>query len=115
MPEDFRLRKLAALRAKGIEPYPLRFQRTHSAQAALDHFDALSASQETVRLAGRILTMRKMGKVAFAHVEDASGRIQLYLRLNILGEDSYATVVDLYDLGDIVGAEGVLFRTRTGE
>ncbi len=59
--------------------------------------------------------MRKMGKAAFAHIEDASGRIQLYLRLNILGEDSYATVVDLYDLGDIVGAEGILFRTRTGE
>lgn len=71
--------------------------------------------QETVRLAGRILTMRKMGKAAFAHIEDASGRIQLYLRLNILGEESYETVVDLYDLGDIVGAEGILFRTRTGE
>ncbi len=115
MPEDFRLRKLEALRAKGIEPYPLRFQRTHTAQAALDRFEELSTAQETVRLAGRILTIRKMGKAAFAHIEDASGRIQLYLRLNILGEDTYATVVDLYDLGDIIGAEGVLFRTRTGE
>ena len=103
------------MRAKGIDPYPLRFQRTHSAQVALDRFEELSSSQETVRLAGRILTMRKMGKAAFAHIEDASGRIQLYLRLNILGEDPYATVVDLYDLGDIVGAEGILFRTRTGE
>ena len=103
------------MRAKGIEPYPLRFHRTHSAQASLDQFDALSASQETIRLAGRILTIRKMGKAAFAHIEDASGRIQLYLRLNILGADAYATVVDCYDLGDIVGAEGVLFRTRTGE
>ncbi|MDE2817432.1 MAG: lysine--tRNA ligase [Chloroflexota bacterium] len=115
MPEDFRLRKLEALRAKGIEPYPLRFERTHTAQAALDRFEELSTAQETVRLAGRILTIRKMGKAAFAHIEDASGRIQLYLRLNILGEDTYATVVDLYDLGDIIGAEGVLFRTRTGE
>lgn len=115
MPEDFRLRKLEALRAKGIEPYPLRFDRTHTAQAALDRFDDLSTSQETIRLAGRVLTVRKMGKAAFAHIEDASGRIQLYLRLNILGEDAFSTVVDLYDLGDIVGAEGVLFRTRTGE
>lgn len=115
MPEDFRLRKLEALREKGIEPYPLRFQRTHTAQAALDRFDDLSTSQETVRLAGRILTVRKMGKAAFAHIEDASGRIQLYLRLNILGEESFTTAIDLYDLGDIIGAEGVLFRTRTGE
>ncbi len=103
------------MREKGIEPYPLRFRRTHTAQEALDCFDELAASQETVRLAGRILTVRKMGKAAFAHIEDASGRIQLYLRVNILGEESYATVVDLYDLGDIVGAEGTLFRTRTGE
>lgn len=103
------------MRAQGIEPYPLRFHRTHSAQAALDGFDSLAASQETVRLAGRIQTVRKMGKAAFAHISDASGAIQLYLRLNILGEEAYATVVDLYDLGDIIGAEGVLFRTRTGE
>ncbi len=103
------------MRAKGVDPYPLRFHRTHTAHAALDCFEELSSSQETIRLAGRILTLRKMGKAAFAHIEDASGRIQLYLRLNILGEDSYTTVVDLYDLGDIVGAEGILFRTRTGE
>lgn len=103
------------MRAKGIEPYPLRFQRTHTAQAALDRFEELSTAQETVRLAGRILTVRKMGKAAFAHIEDASGRIQLYLRLNILGEESFTTAIDLYDLGDIIGAEGVLFRTRTGE
>lgn len=115
MPEDFRLRKLKALRAKGIEPYPLRFHRTHSAQDALAQFEELSSSQETIRLAGRILTIRKMGKAAFAHIEDVSGRIQLYLRLNILGEEPFATVTDLYDLGDIIGAEGVLFRTRTGE
>lgn len=103
------------MRAKGIEPYPLRFERTHSAQDALEHFDELSTSQETVRLAGRILTIRKMGKAAFAHIEDASGRIQLYLRLNILGEEAFRNVIDLFDLGDIIGAEGILFRTRTGE
>lgn len=103
------------MRAKGIDPYPLRFQRTHTAQAALDRFEELSTAQEAVRLAGRILTVRKMGKAAFAHIEDASGRIQLYLRLNILGEESFTTAIDLYDLGDIIGAEGVLFRTRTGE
>ncbi len=115
MPEDFRLRKLDALRAQGVDPYPLRFRRTHTAQDALDRFDDLSTAQETVRLAGRILTIRKMGKAAFAHIEDASGRIQLYLRLNILGEEAFRTAIDLFDLGDIVGAEGVLFRTRTGE
>ena len=115
MPEDFRLRKLDALRAQGVDPYPLRFRRTHTAQDALDRFDDLSTAQEAVRLAGRILTIRKMGKAAFAHIEDASGRIQLYLRLNILGEEAFRTAIDLFDLGDIIGAEGVLFRTRTGE
>ncbi|MYB77209.1 MAG: lysine--tRNA ligase [Chloroflexi bacterium] len=115
MPEDFRLRKLKALRAQGVDPYPLRFRRTHTAQDALDRFDDLSTAQETIRLAGRILTIRKMGKAAFAHIEDASGRVQLYLRLNILGEEAFRTAIDLFDLGDIVGAEGVLFRTRTGE
>lgn len=103
------------MRAQGIEPYPLRFHRTHTAQEARDGFAELAATGETVRLAGRILTVRKMGKASFAHIGDASGRIQLYLRLNILGEEAYATVRDLYDLGDIIGAEGTLFRTRTGE
>ncbi len=103
------------MRDKGIEPYPLRFARTHSAQEALDCFETLAAAGETIRLAGRIFTVRKMGKAAFAHIDDASGRIQLYLRLNNLGEEAFATAIDLYDLGDVIGAEGVLFRTRTGE
>ena len=103
------------MRAQGIEPYPLRFHRTHTAQEALDGFDALADAKETIRLAGRILTARKMGKASFIHVGDASGRIQFYLRLDTLGAEAYAAFKDLYDLGDIVGAEGTLFRTRTGE
>ena len=103
------------MRAKGIEPYPLRFHRTHTAQEALSGFEELAASRETIRLAGRILTARKMGKAAFAHIQDSSGRIQLYLRLDILGEEPFTTFKDLYDLGDFVGVEGTLFRTRTGE
>jgi lysyl-tRNA synthetase class 2 len=103
------------LRDQGIEPYPLRFDRTHSAQKAHDGFDELAEAKTTIRLAGRIITVRKMGKAAFAHIEDASARIQLYLRLNILGEEAFAMAIDLFDLGDIVGAEGILFRTRTGE
>jgi lysyl-tRNA synthetase, class II len=114
--------KLAALEAKGIPPFAYRFDRSHHAEAAKDAFDGAErdgALSETgdgprVRIAGRITAWRSHGKTAFAHIEDGFGRIQLYFRLNELGEDAYGTL-DLTDLGDWIGVEGVLFRTRTGE
>jgi lysyl-tRNA synthetase class 2 len=117
-----RLAKLERLRERGIEPYAYRYEPTHAAAAALALFrdwDAAKADstaegpEETVRVAGRIVSKRVMGKSTFAHLADRTGRVQLYFRVNDLGEGY--EVLDLVDLGDWVGAEGKLFRTRTGE
>ncbi|HST62514.1 MAG TPA: amino acid--tRNA ligase-related protein, partial [Longimicrobium sp.] len=114
-----RVAKLARLRERGVEPFAYSFNPTHAAAEALDAFAAHESAHpaaemgETVRIAGRIVSKRVMGKSTFAHLADRTGKIQLYLRVNDL-PDSY-DVLDLVDLGDWVGAEGTLFRTRTGE
>jgi lysyl-tRNA synthetase, class II len=114
-----RVSKLSRLREAGVEPYGYSYDPTHAAAEALDAFAAHEESHgaeemaERVRIAGRIVSKRTMGKSTFAHVADRTGRIQLYFRVNDLAE-SYGTL-DLLDLGDWIGAEGVLFRTRTGE
>ncbi|HYW12993.1 MAG TPA: lysine--tRNA ligase [Longimicrobium sp.] len=114
-----RVAKLARLRERGVEPFAYSFNPTHSAAEALDAFAAHESAnadaemQAQVRVAGRIVSKRVMGKSTFAHLADRTGKIQLYLRVNDL-PDSY-DVLDLIDLGDWVGAEGTLFRTRTGE
>jgi len=117
-----RREKLEALRNRGVEPYAYVFERTHTAAAAGAAFEedeaagTLGSSGEgpAVRLPGRLLSWRGHGKSAFAHVEDGSGRIQLYFRKDALGEDRFGEL-DLLDLGDWIGVDGRVFRTRTGE
>ena len=104
--------KLAAIIDKGIEPFGRHYEATHHAQEILDTFDELEGKQ--VRVAGRIMAIRGHGKAGFANLRDMSGQIQLYLRQDLLGEDAY-DVVHQFDMGDIIGAEGEVFRTRTGE
>ena len=107
-----RREKLDALAALGVAPFAYGFTRTHSAREALE--SARDGEEgPTVKLAGRIVAWRAHGKTTFAHVADQSGRIQLYFRKDALG-DRYA-VVEHLDLGDIIGVEGPLFHTRTGE
>ena len=117
--EKIRLGKILRLRANGIEPYPTRANPTHTAQVALQAFsEAESAgSQEPVHatLAGRLRAIRLMGKINFAHIEDGSGRIQLFFRINELGEEAMRQLAEDFDLGDFIEANGELFRTRTGE
>ena len=108
-----RLEKLERIEEAHIDPYPRRYDRTHVAAQALEHFDALAG--RTIRVAGRIMSWRGMGKATFAHLSDLSGRLQLYLRRDVMGEEQYAFFTKNLDLGDIIGAEGTLFRTRTGE
>ena len=117
-----RLAKLERLRERGVEPYAYRYEPTHAAADALALFRDWDAAKgdsaaegpgETVRVAGRVVSKRVMGKSTFAHLADRTGRVQLYFRVNDLGE-AYE-LLDLVDLGDWVGAEGTLFRTRTGE
>ena len=113
--QQTRLAKLEQLRAAGIDPFPARVERTHTVRAVLDQFDAIEASQTVVTIAGRIMLRRVMGGSSFAHIADESGTIQIFLSKKDLGADDYRRFVDLTDLGDIIGAQGHLFRTKTGE
>jgi lysyl-tRNA synthetase class 2 len=114
-----RKKKLDELREMGVDPYPARYRPAES--AADLHLLAGELSAEEVeslgrktRVAGRIMALRKFGKTVFTHIQDGSGRIQLYFRKDALSEKDFALLKKL-DIGDIVGAEGVLFRTRTNE
>lgn len=120
--ELHRLAKLERLRARGEPPYPHRTERTHSIVEALQVFSQAVAdgadpneSGMSVTLCGRLRSVRTMGKLAFAHIEDGSGRIQLLLRADELGKERLKQFEVDFDLGDIVQAEGALLRTRTGE
>ncbi len=114
-----RLEKLHRLRERGIEPYPTRAERTHTSLQAIREFEAAEArgQPEGVRaiLAGRLRSMRPMGKITFAHIEDGEGRVQLFFRANELGEEPLELFNREFDLGDFIQAEGEMFRTRTGE
>ncbi|MCB9421242.1 MAG: lysine--tRNA ligase [Ardenticatenaceae bacterium] len=114
--EAQRLDKLARLQEAGIEPFPLRIERTHTTTAAIAAFEA-AAEDETITatICGRVMSMRDMGKTVFAHIEDGHGRIQLFLRCEEIGEETHQIFRKLIDLGDFVQATGVLFRTRAGE
>lgn len=112
--EQQRYQKMLRLRARGIEPYPLRATRTHTACQAIDAFTR-GESVQGARLAGRLISIRDMGKITFAHLQDGSGKIQLLFRRNVVGDDRYAMLLKEFDLGDFIGAEGNVFRTKTGE
>jgi lysyl-tRNA synthetase class 2 len=109
-----RREKIAALEAAGIAPFAYRFERTHTAAAATAGYRDTDGTGDAVRVAGRIVAWRTHRKTTFAHLGDESGRIQLYFKQDVLGDAAYAAL-SLFDLGDVVGASGPLFRTRTGE
>ncbi len=106
--------KLAALEALGVPPFAYRFARSHTTRMALEALPADVEQGPTVRVAGRIVAWRPHGKTVFAHLADSDGRIQLYFRRDELGEAVFAQL-ELYDIGDVIGLAGPLFRTRTGE
>jgi lysyl-tRNA synthetase class 2 len=111
-----RLAKLERLRAAGIDPFPPRSARTHTIAAVLAAFDILAASATTITVAGRIVGARRvMGKLAFAHIEDESGKIQLWLSRAEVGDQWFDRFRDDIDTFDIVEATGTLRRTKTGE
>ncbi len=109
-----RLQKLDAIRDLGIEPYPYRFEPTHCSADIVASFDALNASGDEVRVAGRLIVTRGHGKAAFADLRDAEGRLQIYVRLDNVGDDAFA-LWKLLDIGDIIGVSGRVFKTRTGQ
>ncbi|MEO8634789.1 MAG: lysine--tRNA ligase [Gemmatimonadales bacterium] len=112
--EEARRAKLPALRQLGIRPFAYRYDRGQSAAEALAlYHDAMGDTGPEVRIAGRVAAWRPKGKVVFGHVEDASGRIQVYCRADALGEGW--AIVELLDLDDHVGVVGTLMKTKTGE
>lgn len=119
--ESVRREKLAAWIEQGLKPYGERFDRNATAASLFTSYDALSKEElaaleplKTYRIAGRIMTKRGKGKAGFAHLQDASGQIQIYCRLDALGETVFNVFLKA-DLGDIVGVEGTIFKTNVGE
>jgi lysyl-tRNA synthetase, class II len=133
--EKIRVEKVERLRASGVEPYPTRANPTHTVAEAIRAFEvveeaakqseavtpsgtpAQSASEDSVQVtvAGRLRSIRIMGKLMFAHIEDGSGRLQLFMRVNELGEEAMERFRIEYDLGDFIEASGSMMRTRSGE
>ena len=105
--------KLQALREAGRDPFTVTlWEQTAHAREIVEHFDEMEGKE--VSIAGRIMTWRDMGKASFIDLNDASGRIQVYVRINDVGEEAYAAF-GRWDTGDIVGVKGTVFRTRRGE
>ncbi len=117
--EQNRLDKLARLRAQGIEPYPQRVERTHTSQEAIRALEAWEQEENgdpvEATLVGRIRSMRPMGKLVFAHIEDGYGRVQLFIRKNEVGDAALELLKTEFDLGDFIQATGTMMRTRSGE
>jgi lysyl-tRNA synthetase class 2 len=112
-----RRRKLERLQADGVDPYPVNFHDRATIGEVLERHSGLKEGEEddsSYRLAGRLTARRGHGKAAFLDLEDRSGKIQLHARQDVLGEQSFARLVGL-DLGDLLGVEGVPFRTKKGE
>ena len=114
-----RIRKLDAFRKEGVDPFPNNFRVTHTSKDIQESFGSLSDEElkslgETFSLAGRILAIRDFGKASFLQIKDRNGKIQAYLQRNIVGEQAFQFFKKL-DIGDFIGLEGKIFRTKTGE
>ena len=114
--EKNRLAKVQRLREAGVDPYPPRSHRTHTCAQALQAFESAGPSQTVeATVVGRLRSSRAMGKAVFAHIEDGDGRLQIFLKSDVLGQETLKQFNELFDLGDFLQASGTMFRTRTGE
>ena len=105
--------KLRDLQESGKDPFrEVRFEKTAMSKEIVDNFEKHEG--KTVSLAGRLVSKRVMGKASFAHILDGDGQIQLYFKRDVLGDEPYAEFKK-YDIGDIIGVKGFVFRTKTGE
>ncbi len=109
-----RKEKLEKIRSLGVDPYPYCFERTHSLRTVIEGFEDLSAKEESISSAGRIVSLRSHGKTSFAHLTDGREKLQIYVRQDEVGEEVYS-LFKLLDVGDFLGVRGLLFRTKTGE
>jgi len=110
-----RIRKMQEFRTRGINPYPYKYSPTHTARQILEKYGGLQIEHtpDVVTVAGRITALRRMGKATFCHIRDATDKLQLYLKEDVLGKDY--ELLKLWDIGDWIGAEGSVFKTKTGE
>ncbi|UCF27596.1 MAG: lysine--tRNA ligase, partial [Chloroflexota bacterium] len=106
--EKIRLEKVEQLREQGVEPYPAQSERSHSTQEAIAAFEVVEAkggeAAVQASLVGRIRSLRAMGKITFAHIEDGAGRVQIFLRTNDIGQDQVEFFNRYFDLGDFIQA-----------
>ena len=117
-----RLAKATQLRSEGIDPYPSRFDRTHTSVEAVDLFGQIEDTSDdgedphtkAIRVAGRIMARRGQGKVSFIDLKDGYGSLQIFASQNSMGDEAYS-IIQLLDIGDIIGVEGPVIRTRRGE
>jgi lysyl-tRNA synthetase class 2 len=115
--ETVRKQKLNELREKGINPYAYSYEIKNHASEINEKYAKLKPEEQTkdkVSVAGRIMQLRSMGKIAFVHLQDMTGKVQLYFRENDLGKDKYK-ILKKIDIGDIIGAKGNVFKTKKGE
>jgi len=117
MPDErtIRIQKLKAIKKAGINPYPATTERSHTAREALLDFDTLSKKKQSIDLVGRVRAIRGHGGSSFVHIEDATGRIQAYLKRDELGDREFAHFKDFIDVGDFIHVHGALFTTKRGE
>jgi lysyl-tRNA synthetase class 2 len=114
-----RREKIEEFRRAGLDPFNNRFEPTHSIAQVIEEYGAMTGPeleklQATFRLAGRVMLVRKFGKAVFCHIQDGTGRLQAYVQKQVVGDDSFGWFKKL-DIGDFVGFEGTLFRTKTEE
>ena len=109
-----RLDKMHKIEEKGLKPFGYRYEFTHRSGDVKENFDALSEAETEVKLAGRVMAIRGHGKTCFMDMQDKDGRIQVYVRKDVLGEENYA-LIKMMDIGDTVGVTGTVFRTHMGE
>jgi lysyl-tRNA synthetase class 2 len=112
--KQIRLEKMSRIRELGVDPYPYAFENTHTVPQLHEQGDALVESGEEVRRSGRLMAVRGKGKAVFANIQAQHERIQVYVRLDAVGESGF-TLFDLCDIGDHVGFSGTMMRTKTGE
>lgn len=114
-----RREKMQSIRESGIDPFGKRFDRTHNTKQIKDLYEGMTKEEleekdVQVTIAGRIMTKRGKGKAGFAHIQDLQGQIQVYVRKDTIGDESY-DLFDTLDLGDIIGVTGTVFKTKVGE
>src|SRR5438105_4575986 len=113
-PFQVRVEKLEKLRVAGIDPWPPCKKVTATAQEILDTFETQTQPHKYA-IAGRVMTIREHGKSIFTHMQDRTGKIQIYLKKEVVGEERFSQFLHLFDIGDVVWFSGTPFKTRIGE